>query len=85
MRGFRYFKMLRPLPRKLHPDGTSRDRAGNRKLFYHKYVALLLLYYFSPALTSLRALEQASGLEGTGPFRARPGLSKRPRLGETRL
>ena len=62
LRGFRYFKMLRPLLRKLRTDGTSRDRAGNRKLFYDNYVTLLLLYYFSPALTSLRALEQASGL-----------------------
>src|SRR3954453_1811885 len=62
LRGFRSFKMLRPLLRKLHPDGTKRDRAGNRKLFYDHYVTLLLLYYFSPAPTSLRALEQASGL-----------------------
>src|SRR5947209_3241337 len=62
LRGFRYFKMLRPLLRKLHSDATERDRAGNRKLFYDHYVTLLLLYYFSPALTSLRALEQASGL-----------------------
>jgi hypothetical protein len=38
--------MLRPLLRKLHSDGTKRDRAGNRKLFYDHYVTLLLLYYF---------------------------------------
>ena len=65
LRGFRYFKMLRPLLHKLHSDGTKRDRAGNRKLFYDQYVTLLLLYYFSPALTSLRALEQATGLGKT--------------------
>ena len=46
LRGFRYFKMLRPLLHKLHSDGTKRDRAGNRKLFYDHYVTLLLLYYF---------------------------------------
>ena len=65
LRGFRYFKMLRPLLHKLHSDGTKRDRAGNRKLFYDQYVTLLLLYYFSPAPTSLRALEQATGLGKT--------------------
>jgi hypothetical protein len=73
--------MLRPLLRKLRTDGTSRDRAGNRKLFYDNYVTLLLLYYFSPALTSLRALEQASGL---GKVQDRLGLDPacRSALGE---
>src|SRR5512142_3168786 len=62
LRGFRYFKVLGPLLERLHAEGTARDRAGNRQLFYDHYVALRRLYFFTPALTSLRALEQASGL-----------------------
>jgi hypothetical protein len=81
LRGFRYFKLLKPLLRKLHRDATERDRAGNRKLFYDQYVTLLLLYDFSPALTSLRALEQASRL---GKVQERWGIppASRSALGE---
>ena len=42
--------------------GTQRDRAGNRQLFYDQYVCLLLLYFFSPTITSLRTAA-ASTLE----------------------
>lgn len=73
LRGFRYFKVLGPLLERLHADGTARDRAGNRQLFYDHYVALRLLYFFTPALTSLRALEQASGL---AKVRARLGVGR---------
>jgi hypothetical protein len=73
LHGFRYFKALRPLLRRLHGHATARDRAGNRQLFYDHYVALLLLYYFTPALTSLRGLEQASGL---AKVRARLGVGR---------
>ena len=52
--------LLKSLAR-LHGVGAKRDRAGNRKLFYDQYVALLLMYFFSPALQSLRALQQATG------------------------
>ena len=45
------------------PAVPNGDRAGNRRLFYDQYVALLLLYFFTPALTSLRGLQQATGLE----------------------
>lgn len=62
LRGFRYFRLLGPLLGRLHGRGAERDRAGNRRLFYDQYVALLLLYYFTPALTSLRGLQQATGL-----------------------
>lgn len=48
------------LIRRLHPVGAQRDRAGNRKLFYDQYVSLLLLYFFTPAITSLRALQQTT-------------------------
>lgn len=63
LRGFRYFRLLGPLLERLHPHGVERDRAGNRRLFYDQYVALLLMYFFTPALTSLRGLQQATGLD----------------------
>ncbi|WP_165076174.1 IS4 family transposase [Paludisphaera rhizosphaerae] len=63
LRGFRYFRLLGPLLERLHPRGAERDRAGNRRLFYDQYVALLLMYFFTPALTSLRGLQQATGLD----------------------
>jgi hypothetical protein len=63
LRGFKYFRKLDPLLARLHDNGTDRDRAGNRELFYDQYACLLLLYFFSPVLTSLRGLQQASGLQ----------------------
>ena len=36
---------------------------GNRQLFMDQYVSLLLLYFFNPVLDSLRALQQATGLD----------------------
>jgi Transposase DDE domain len=61
--GLEYFDTLMPLLARLKDIGTERDRAGNRQLFYDQYVCLLLLYFFSPTITSLRALQQASCLE----------------------
>jgi hypothetical protein len=61
--GLEYFDMLAPLLAQLRDVGTRRDRAGNRQLFYDQYISLLLLYFFSPTITSLRALQQASTLE----------------------
>ncbi|MBY0459799.1 MAG: transposase [Gemmataceae bacterium] len=46
--------MLAPL----RPAGTDRDSAGNRRLFFDQYAQLLLLYYFNPAVTSLRGVQQ---------------------------
>lgn len=63
LKGFKYFQMLGPLLERLAPAGAERDRAGNRKLHYHDYAALLLMYFFSPVLTSLRGIQQASTLE----------------------
>jgi hypothetical protein len=60
--GLKYFKLLRPILDRLHDAGTERDRAGNRRLFFDHYGSLLLLYFFNPILTSLRAIQQASGL-----------------------
>jgi hypothetical protein len=63
LRGLKYFKALNPLLERLHAVGTERDKAGNRQLFYDQYAALILLYFFNPILTSLRAIQQASGLD----------------------
>jgi hypothetical protein len=61
-------RLVQPLLKsiaRLHAVGAERDHAGNRKLFYDQYVALLLMYFCNPALESLRALQQATGWEKT--------------------
>jgi Transposase DDE domain len=62
IKGLKYFRVLQPFLQRLHDAGTERDRAGNRKLFFDQYGALLLLYFFNPILTSLRGIQQASAL-----------------------
>ena len=61
--GMRMLKPIQHLIEQLHDVGTERDRAGNRKLSCDRYVTLLLLYFFNPSLTSLRALQQMTGWE----------------------
>lgn len=61
--GLKYFKRLQPLLAPLHDLGTESDRSGNRRLFFDDYAALILLSFFNPSLTSLRALQQASCLQ----------------------
>jgi Transposase DDE domain len=61
--GLEYFDALVPLLARLREMGAERDRAGNRRLFYDQYISLLLLYFFSPTITSLRGLQQATSLE----------------------
>src|SRR2546423_1046107 len=61
--GLKYFKRLKPLLARLHDIATESDRSGNRRLFFDDYAALILLSFFNPALTSLRALQQASCLK----------------------
>ena len=63
LQGFKYFKLLDKLLQRLSDVGTQRDKAGNRKLHCDDYMALLLLYFFSPTVTSLRGLQQASKLD----------------------
>ena len=65
LRGNRLIKPINHLIEKLHDVGTDRDRAGNRKLFFDQYATLLLLYFFTPSLDSLRALQEATGWEKT--------------------
>ena len=62
LHGYKYFQLLLPLLERLHDVGAARDQAGNRRLFFDQYVALLLLYFYSPVITSLRGLQQASDL-----------------------
>ncbi len=72
LQGINYLDQLQPLLGRLHDNGV--DKVGNRRLFFDQYVALLLLYFFNPILTSLNALQQATRLEkvqkliGGGPF-----------------
>ena len=61
--GLKYFKVLGPLLDRLHDDATARDHAGNRRLFFDQYACLLLLFFFSPVVKSLRGIQQASDLD----------------------
>jgi hypothetical protein len=63
LKGLKYFPLLNPLLEKLHKCATDRDRAGNRILHYDQYCSLLLLFFFSPIVDSLRGIQQASQLE----------------------
>jgi hypothetical protein len=61
--GLKYFKKLLPVLAPLHDVGCESDRAGNRRLFFDQYCALILLYLFNPVVSSLRAIQQASELK----------------------
>jgi hypothetical protein len=62
IQGLKYFGKLLPLLARLHEVGCQRDKAGNRQLHYDEYCVLMLLAMFSPLVSSLRALQQASEL-----------------------
>src|SRR5262245_56732326 len=62
VRGFKYLRLVGTLLQALHDVGAERDRAGNRQLFYDHYATLLLLYFFTPTVTSLRGIQQLSRL-----------------------
>lgn len=62
LHGLKYFRLVGPLLERLHPNATARDHAGNRHLYFDHYAGLLLLLFFNPIVTSLRGLQQASGL-----------------------
>jgi len=62
LRGFKYFRKILPLLDHLHEVGTQRDTAGNRLLHFDQYIALQLLFFFSPIVTSMRGLVEASHL-----------------------
>ena len=62
LRGFKYFRLLRPLLQRLHDAGTARDKAGNRSLHFDQYCTLVLLALFNPLVRSLRGMQRASEL-----------------------
>jgi len=68
LQGFKYLNEVLPLLQRLHSCGTNTDKAGNRRFFADHYVALLLLYFFNPVLTSRNALLQASRLDKVQAF-----------------
>jgi hypothetical protein len=59
LRGFKYFQGLYPVLQDLRSAG----RHHNRTLYCDHYIALLLLYFFNPVVTSLRAIQRVSELE----------------------
>jgi hypothetical protein len=63
LRGARYLKQLIPKLERLHEVGTGRDQAHNRDFFFDQYAGLLLLYFFNPTVTTLRGLQQITGLD----------------------
>jgi IS4 transposase len=65
LQGRRLLEPAMRLLKRLRPVGTARDRAKNRKLFFDQYIALLLLYFFTPTLTSLRGLQNSSNWKQT--------------------
>jgi hypothetical protein len=60
--GFKYLGLVGSLLQALHEAGTERDQAGNRQVFYDEYARLLLLYFFTPTVTSLRSVPHLSRL-----------------------
>jgi hypothetical protein len=63
LQGFKYLRKFLPLLDRLHDHATERDRAGNRLLHFDQYIALQLLFFFNPIVTSMRGLVQASDLK----------------------
>ena len=61
--GARQLARVQSLFERLRPVGTARDKAGNRQLFCDQYVGLILLSFFNPTLTSLRAMQKATELD----------------------
>jgi IS4 transposase len=59
LQGFKYFKPLSSFLRHLHAQYPHH----NRDLHFDHYVVLLLLYFFNPIITGLRALQEASRLK----------------------
>jgi hypothetical protein len=65
LQGGRLIQRMQRVLGRLHLAGTERDRAGNRRLFCDQYLSLLLLYFFNPAIKSLRALQHTTNWEKT--------------------
>ena len=59
LKGFKYFKPLWPILKKL----PAEDSHPPRQLHYDQYLCLILFYFFNPTLTGLRSIQKASKLE----------------------
>ena len=59
VQGFKYLDVFFKVLNRFQNSKTHQ----RRKLFYDQYLALMLLYFFTPALTSLRGIQQATTLE----------------------
>lgn len=59
LHGSRYLKNILPLLRRYHEVGNQK----NRNLHFDQYLALIILYFFNPVLTSLRSIQQATTIE----------------------
>jgi len=59
LRGFKYFKVLSSILRRLHSEKDHH----NRILHFDQYIALFLFYFFNPIVTSLCAIKQISELK----------------------
>lgn len=59
LQGFKYFQNLFPLLQRYHEV----EKHHNRKLHFDQYLALLILYFFNPVLTSLRGIQQATTIK----------------------
>jgi Transposase DDE domain len=76
LQGFRYLRHFADLWQPLRHCAV--DRAKNRTFFFDQYLGLLLLYFFTPTLTSLRGLQQAATLDKV---QRQLGLPRAPALG----
>ena len=45
---------------RLHSVGTALDTAGNRLLHNYQYCVLILLWFFDPAIRTLRGLQRTA-------------------------
>ena len=59
LQGFKFFKRLRSLLDALRSCAPH----PNRLLHYDEYAAAVLFYFFNPAITSLRGLQEATGFD----------------------
>jgi hypothetical protein len=91
VRGLQHLQRVMGLLDRLHACGTERDKAHNRTLFYDQYAALVLIHCFSPAMLTLRSIEQASEfasvkrmLKTTRSF-SRSALSEAPKVFDPEL
>lgn len=59
LKGFKYFKPIWPILKRLHPVASHPQRL----LCYDQYISFILFYFFNPTITGVRSIQQASKLE----------------------